>query len=318
MPTDRASKVAKLGVGLNYQPQLRAFLETCSDAFDFLEVVPDIFWFDNGPDADPRYVDDTAALAFLHAMRQRMPIVPHSIGLSIGSAHRFNRDHVRQLARWFEWLDFPWHSDHLSYHLSDPALAVEAHDGARPLETNAGITMPLPRSHSTLARLKKRIAYVQNTVGAPFLLENNVYFVDLPGDEMGEAEFLNRLCAESGCGLLLDLHNVYANSRNMGFDPLELVASLDLENVVEIHLAGGTQDGDYYLDSHSGATPEPVWELLDFVLPRAPHVAGIVFELFGSWYEAIGDDGLRAELQRMRTCWHAYQPAATAATGIRA
>ncbi|MEA3274027.1 MAG: DUF692 family protein [Pseudomonadota bacterium] len=246
------------------------------------------------------------------------PVVPHGIGLSVGSAHRFNRDHVAQLARWFEWLRFPWHSDHLSYHLSDPTLAADGENDAAPAETNVGITMPLPRSRSTLARLKTRIEYVQDEIRAPFLLENNVYFVDSPGDEMGEAEFLNLLCAETGCGLLLDLHNVYVNSRNMRFDPLELVASLNLENVVEIHLAGGTLDGNYYLDSHSGASPAPVWELLDFVLPRAPNVAGIVFELFGSWYDAIGEDGLRAELRRMRECWNARQSAVVAATGSRA
>ncbi|MEA3274334.1 MAG: hypothetical protein U9Q81_03385, partial [Pseudomonadota bacterium] len=68
-------KVEKLGVGLNYQPQLLDFLKTCSDELDFLEVVPDIFWLDNGPDARPRYVDDTAALEFLHSMRQHMPVV---------------------------------------------------------------------------------------------------------------------------------------------------------------------------------------------------------------------------------------------------
>ena len=315
MRSDTARNIAKLGVGLNYQPQLRPFLQNFPGEIDFLEVVPDIFWVDHGPEAKPRYVDDTAALQFLHSMRRHIPVVPHGIGLSIGSAHRFNREHVVQLAHWVDRFGVPWHSDHLSYHLSAPTLAADHAEQTTAAESNVGITMPLPRTQTTLARLKPRIKYILEVIRNPFLLENNVYFVDLPDDEMGEAEFLNLLCAETGCGLLLDLHNVYVNSCNMGFDPLDLVASVNLENVVEIHLAGGTWDDDYYLDSHSGATPAPVWELLDFVLPRAPNVAGIVFELFGSWYSALGEGGLRAELRRVRERWDAHQPAASSIVG---
>lgn len=301
----------KLGVGLNYQPQFRDFLETIPRELDFIEVVPDMFWVDRGPESTPRYVDDTAALRFVEAIRERVPIVAHGIGLSIGSAHRFNREHVDQIARWHKWLEFPWHSDHLAFHLTSPSgTAASGSIGAlatpRPEETNVGITMPLPRSRATLDLLAARISEVVERIDAPFLLENNVYFIDLPENEMGEAEFLNRLCAETGCGLLLDLHNVYVNALNLGFDPYDVVSDLNLENVVEIHVAGGFQDGDVYLDSHSGPTPAAVWDLLDYVLPRAPEVAGIVFELFGSWYETIGENGLHAELRRMKACWNEH------------
>ena len=296
------ARIPELGVGLNYQSHFRPFLEKRSGEFDFLEIVPDIFWIDHGQGASTRYIEDAVQVDFLHKMRERMPVIMHSIGLSIGSAHRFNREHLAQLAVWQHRLASRWHSDHLAYHLTDGSLSA-AHGLSPGTEINVGVTMPLSRTRAVLNRVAAHVREVQQTIDAPFLLENNVYFVEMPDDEMDEARFLNALCLESGCGLLLDLHNVHCNSLNMGNDARSLLDELDLSNVVEIHLGGGHEDGPYYLDSHSGPTPEPVWELLDHVLARAPNVRGIVFELFGSWYETMGESGLSAELRRMRAAW---------------
>lgn len=295
-------------MGLNYQPQFQPFLDNHSHEFDFLEIVPDVFWIDRGIGASPRYIEDAVQTAFLGRMRARMPVIMHSIGLSIGSEHRFNRSQLVQLAKWQSWLGSPWHSDHLAFHLTGWS-AAEAHGFARAGESNAGVTMPLRRTHESLRRLRRRVQLVRHTIGAPFLLENNVYFVEMPGDEFSEAQFLNELCRQTGCGLLLDLHNVYCNSLNMGIDAWTLLEQLDLSNVVEIHLGGGHEDGPYYLDSHSGPTPEPVWAMLDYVLASTGSVAGIVFELFGSWYSTMGEKGLSEELGRMKRAWNRAQPA---------
>ncbi len=304
-------------MGLNYQPQFLSFLETHFDEFDFLEIVPDIFWIDLGIGASPRYVEDAVQVEFLRRMHARMPVIMHSIGLSIGSAHRFNRSQLAQLAKWQSRLGSPWHSDHLAFHLTGASLA-EAHGFAPGSESNAGVTMPLRRTRDTLKRLARHVRLILQTIDAPFLLENNVYFAEMPGDEMDEAEFLNSLCRETGCGLLLDLHNVYCNSLNMGTGAWTLLERLDLSNVIEIHLGGGHEDGPYYLDSHSGPTPEPVWEMLDYVLPRAEDAGGIVFELFGSWYATMNERGLSAELARMKQAWSRGQAASGHAARIPA
>lgn len=303
--------VPKLGVGLNYQPQFLSFIESHLDEIDFLEIVPDIFWIDRGIGASPRYIEDEVQVEWLRKIRAQLPVILHSIGLSVGSVHRFNRSHLGQLAKWQRWLGSPWHSDHLAFHLSDASLAA-AHGFEPGAESNVGLTMPLRRNRATLGHLAKQIETVRAAIDVPFLLENNVYFVELPGEEMDEAEFLNALCHETRCGLLLDLHNVYCNSLNMGADAGKLLESLDLSCVIEIHLGGGFHDGPYYLDSHSGPTPEPVWELLEYVLPRAPNAAGIVFELFGSWYATMGEGQLREELARMRQAWNRRRQGASA------
>src|SRR6185295_387792 len=128
-------------------------------------------------------------------------------------------------------------------------------DPATMADDNVGVTMPLPRTRATLDRLRPRVAEVLDAVPTPFLLENNVYFVEMPGAEFTEPLFLGELCRTTGCGLVLDLHNIYTNARNLGFDALEFVTQLDLTPVVEIHLAGGFELGDFYFDSHSGPTP---------------------------------------------------------------
>lgn len=287
----------KLGVGLAYQGPLRHVIESPEGDFDFVEVVPDILWTDLGPGQRTRHMDDMESVAMLGRIAQRQPVVPHSIGLSIGSAHGFDEAHVAQLQRWWQRLQFPWHSDHLAYHLAE-------HDGR---VMNVGITLPLARDRESLDLLIPRVHRVQAELPVPFLLENNVYYFDIPDAEMSEPQFLNTLCRESGCGLLLDLHNVYTNARNHGFDAMDMIAGLDLSLVGEIHVAGGMEHEGFYLDAHSDTVPEPVWQLLQWVLPRCPHIGGVVFELFGSWYDSVGEQRVRQDLQRLRRLWRQCQ-----------
>ena len=293
-------RVPQLGVGLAYQEALRPFIESSPGAFDFLEVVPDIIWTDLGPERHPRYVEDPEAVAFLNRVHARMRVVPHSIGLSIGSAHQFNLDHVEQIARWHRWLGFPWHSDHFAYN-----MALAQHTGG---EVNVGLTMPLPFDRETLDLLVSRVAAIRKRIPVPFLLENNVYYFDLIEGEMDEADFFNTLCEQSGCWLIMDLHNVYVNSRNHpNFDPIAFLERVNLDYAVELHVAGGMEYDGFYLDAHSGPIPPAVWDLLERALPRCPNLGGVVFELLGSWFGPMGEERLAAELGRMRELWLRYQ-----------
>jgi uncharacterized protein len=283
----------KQGVGLAFQTPLRGLIEQPGADFDVLEVVPDILWTDQGAGQTPRYLDDTENVAWLERVSRRMPVIPHGIGMSIGSASHFDTAHLMQLQRWHQRLRFPWHSDHLAFHVAD-------HRG---LAVNTGITLPLPRDQATIDLIRPRVAQVLAAVPTPFLLENNVWYVDIAEQEMDEATFLNRLCHDSGCGLLLDLHNVHTNAVNHGFDARALIDELDLSLVGEIHVAGGMMIEGVYLDAHSDAVPDPVWDLLEHTLPRCPNVGAVIFELFGSWFDTVGEDRVRADLRRMKRLW---------------
>jgi uncharacterized protein len=291
---DRLTTLPKLGVGLSFQAPLLDFVKSYADTFDFLEIVPDSLWNDRGSGMTPRYDENREAQMFLGELVKYKPIIAHSIGLSIGSAERFDTEHVSQIAKWQRQYGFFWHSDHLSFNQLDD---VSGHS------MDVGFTMPVPYDEAVLEMLIERVAHVQNEVPVPFLLENNVYYFEIPSQDMSEAVFLNELTARAGCGLLLDIHNVYANSRNHGFDPWSFFGELDLTRVVEIHIGGGMMIDGFYLDSHSGACPAPVWDLLEELLPGAPNVAGVVFEVFGTYYPNMGPELLSQELKRARTIW---------------
>ncbi len=273
-------------------------MEEEPDAFDFLEIVPDTMWEDLGPSARPRYADEEAAVRFLREVRAAMPVIPHGVGLSIGSAHRFDTEHVEKLAQWQRWLDFPWHSDHLAY-------SQVAHGAG---EINVGFTMPLALDREALDLVVEHAGAVLARVPAPFLLENNVYYFRLTEAELEETEFLNQLARRSGCGLLLDLHNLYTNARNHGYDADAFLDRLDLDRVIEIHVAGGMEHAGFYLDAHSDVPPGEVWRLLERVLPECANLGGVVFELFKDWVPDVGRDGLRRVLGHVREAWTRHHP----------
>jgi uncharacterized protein len=287
----------RLGVGVLYNPALPEFLREHLDAVDFVSVMPDMFQIDRGVGSNPRYIDIEDSIAMVDWLTKHRPLVAHNISMSIGSADLFDTEYIEQIARWHRRCHFAWHSDHLAF------VQVGGHDGAA---HNVGLAAPVPYDHETLALIAGRVARVQGTVPVPFLLENNVYYVQIPDQDMSEPTFLNRVAELTDCGLLLDLHNLYANARNHDFDPLGFIDELDLGRVVEVHIAGGNELAGMYTDSHAGPCPEPVWDLLEQVVPRAENLCGITFEFHESYYPLLTADGVRAELQRARATWQRH------------
>jgi uncharacterized protein len=286
----------KLGVGLLFNPALQSFVGAQTESFDYLEIILDREWRDRGVNSTARYAVLDKSLTLFRRIREEKPIVCHAIGLSIGSAALFDTGHVEQIRRMHDELSFSWHSDHLSF----ARLPQKSH------EMHTAIALPVPYDEEVLDLLIERVNYIRSIVQCPFLLENNVYYVDVPDQEMAESEFLNRLSRESGCGILLDLHNVYVNSRNHGFAPESFLRDLDLSKVVELHIAGGDSLLNFYTDSHAGPVAEPVWDLLEQTLRAAPWIRGVTFEFHESSYGLLKSDGIRAELDHARQIWERY------------
>ena len=226
-------------------------------------------------------------------------MVGHSVGLSIGSADPLDTGHVEQMAKWQARYAMPWHSDHLSF-IRLPG--VDAHT-----ELSAAMALAVPYDREVLEMIAERVEYVQGRIPVPFLLENNVYYVDLPEQEMTEPEFLNALAHRTGCGLLLDVHNVVVNATNHGFDARELIHAIDLTHVVELHVAGGSELAGLYTDSHAGPVAETVWELLPGVVERCPNLCGITFEFHEGWYDTMGAAGVLREVRTARGVWDRHR-----------
>lgn len=297
---DQHSALAQLpvlGVGINYQKSFAGILDEHSERVDFLEFNPDALCSWQLRSKGWQLQRNPALYMNFLRIRRHLPVTVHGLSLSIGSASGWNDSYLDILDGLQPEVTFPWHSEHLGF------LDVITEQGEY---LHAGTQLPMPFTEEALELLVPRVQRIIQRYQLPFLLENTTYY--LPGmapEGMDEVDFLNALCKRSGeqCGLLLDLYNFYCNAVNFGFDPYTALAKLDMERVVEIHVAGGSHYKGLHLDVHSNHTPEPVWELLKWVLARAPNVKAVVYELLEQALNAVTQEGVCHNLERARHFW---------------
>lgn len=223
-----------LGVGLrtaHYQHILRE-----QPSVDWFEIISENYMDSGGR---PRYV--------LEQIAERYPVVMHGVSLSIGSTDPLNFDYLARLKRLADTIHARWVSDHLCW---TGVAGLNTHD-----------LLPLPLNEETLAHVVRRVRTVQEFLERPLVLENPSSYVTFASDSMSEWEFLTRMAAETDCGLLLDVNNVYVSSVNHDFDPVEFVRGVPHDCIVQFHLAGHTDCGTHRLDTHDREVIDPVWEL---------------------------------------------------------
>ena len=291
-----AGAVPRLGIGLPYFSSLPADLYQCG-AIDFVEITPETV-------CRQRPARSAIELEIVPQQMERarrtcagIPMVIHGVELSIGSAHGWNGAYLKMLdAFQAEW-PFVWHSEHLGFQTFREA------DGTT---REVGVPLPLPPTKEAADLVAKRSVMILQRYGVPFLLENPAYYLPDPpsdpeiGDDIG---LMRRILQRSGSLQLLDLHNVYCNAINHHFDPFAAVDRMPLNAVAEIHIAGGSWDGGFWMDAHDGRVPEPVWDLLEYTLPRCPSVGGIVFEMLDEHVLRLGVDAIGQQLTRARKIW---------------
>lgn len=283
----------RAGVGLSYvysRPELtKALLSTV----DYVEMSPEMFVTET---SHGRTIFDEAAARQAVAASGDLPVMAHGLELSIGSAHGWNERALEFLGHFLELCDVPWHSERLSF------VSTAAADGSIvPL----GMPMPLPFTAECADLVARRADAVIDRFGRPFLLENAAnYLPDLPADPgWDEATFLTELTERSGCGLLLDLLNLWSNCVNHRLDPDDLLARMPLDRVVEVHVAGGEEHDGMLVEAPGAEVPEPVWRMLEQVLRRAPNLAGVTVEVPDIHAEALGEAGIRTQVDRARAIW---------------
>lgn len=242
-----------LGVGLSYRWELNSLLARCPEGVDWLEVTPEHFM--------PLNADTEMRLTLL---ARRYPIVGHSLELSVGSDGADAPDYAEAIDRALALTRAPWHGDHLCF--------------TRVGDLPVRLLSALPFNEASIEASVRNIRRVQSRLAVPFVVENITYYLANPLSDLGEAELLRRVLTAADCGLILDLHNVVVNAHNHGLDPVAFVDSLPLDRVVQIHLAGGEEEGGQRLDTHSSCSPEDVWSLFEHVVPRCP-VRGVNFEM---------------------------------------
>ncbi|HZT31209.1 MAG TPA: DUF692 family protein [Bryobacteraceae bacterium] len=276
---------------------MHRFVDRALDHVDYLAFIPDRGWIDRGPGSPQRFQMLPQAAALLEQVARVRPVVLHAIGLSICSADLFDQPYALNLMDWAERLNSPWISDHLSF-----TRIGTGH------EVNAAVPLPVPYDQEVLGLLIPRVRLFTESRRFRFLLENNVYYFSYPGQEFSEEEFLNQLCRQSGCGVLLDLHNLYTNALNHRFSATDYLSKLDLAQVTEIHIAGGVPMMGFHTDSHTGPVLEGVWELLEHTVPLARNLRGVTFEFHESSFGKLGEAGILEQIARARAVVQAYVP----------
>ena len=277
-------------VGLLYNPAVPVVLDALGSRVDFVEVIPDRLWWDFGAQAEDRFSLSQLAIDQLRRYAGEREVIGHGIGLSLPSAMPLDEELLGEVVAVHEDLGFRWYSEHLSMFLVPGRTVPDA---------QAGMGLPIPLDEETLAIVGGKVRQLQDALGCPILLENSTIFSALPEQEMTEPAFFNRLHAETGCGVLLDLHNLYANTLNLGVSAEAYISELDPEIVREIHLAGGDRLRGHYTDSHSQRTPGPVWAWAHDWAPRFPNLGAITFEYHESYHRRLGMDGIAEEIELM-------------------
>lgn len=265
------------------------FVERSLDRLDYLAVIPDRAWIDSGVGVCERFRPLPLVAALLDQAARQLPVVLHSIGLSIGSAEIFDEGYAKNLISWANRLNSPWISEHLSFSRVGKGE-----------EVNSAIALPVPYDQEVLDLLIPRVRFFTDALCCPFLLENNVYYFSYTRQEFSEEVFLNELCRQAKCLVLLDLHNLYTNALNHGFDALDYLAKLDLHNVREIHIAGGVPMMGFHTDSHTGPVLDGVWRLLEHVIPLTPNLQGVTFEFHESSFSMLGEEGILEQVDHAR------------------
>ena len=191
-------------------------------------------------------------LAQLRHLAERFAISVHGVGLSIGGEGPLDLAHLARLKTLCDWLNPASFSEHLAW---------STHEGSY-----LNDLLPLPYTPATVTRVCDHIDQVQTVLGRRMLLENPSTYIAFSETTMAETEFLAEIIRRTGCGLLLDVNNVYVSAVNQAYDPIDYIRAFPLPHVGEIHLGGHEEDADDHgarllIDSHAAAVVDPVWSL---------------------------------------------------------
>jgi uncharacterized protein (UPF0276 family) len=222
------------GLGLRRE-HYREFLET-EVPVDFVEVISENFMVDGG---QPRHI--------LRQVRERHPVALHGVSMSIGSADGLDHGYLRRLRALADEIEPVFVSDHLSW--------------SRIGRFNSHDLLPLPYTEEALRLVCDNIAMAQDALGRAMLVENPSSYIAFAEAAMTEWEFLGEMSRRTGCGLLLDINNVFVSSRNHGLDAHAYLRGIPADRVRQIHLAGHARGAELLIDTHDQPVTADVWEL---------------------------------------------------------
>lgn len=240
-----------LGIGIGLRPPHYE---------DIFRLKPDIDWFEII--SENYMMEGGKHLEVLDKILERYPVVQHGVTLAIGSAAPLDFDYLKKLKALTRRTKTPWVSDHLCW---GRAPGAHYHD-----------LLPLPYTKEVINYVVERAKVVQDYLELPFALENLSSYVAFTRDQMTEWDFYGAIVEQAGIYMMLDVNNIYVSSRNHQFDPKTYYENIPLHRVLQIHLAGHRDCGDYILDTHDNPVKNEVWDLYAEIYPKTGGVSTLL------------------------------------------
>lgn len=231
-----------LGIGIGLRVPHYEDIFRLQPAIDWFEIISENFMLEGGK-----------AMENLDLILERYPVVQHGVSLAIGSPTPLDFNYLKKLKALTRRTKTPWVSDHLCWgHLP----GAHYHD-----------LLPLPYTQEVILYVAERARIVQDYLELPFALENLSSYVAFTQDQMPEWEFYTSVVEKADIYMMLDINNIYVSSRNHGYDPKSYYTNIPLDRVIQIHLAGHQDFGDYVLDTHDHPVRNEVWDLYSQIYP---------------------------------------------------
>jgi uncharacterized protein (UPF0276 family) len=280
-----------LGVGVSYSPQIESILRSNASIVNVLEIEPQTIW-----DCDKTNNLDTYSLdthLFNRIKSYTYSFILHSVATPIGGTIQPEKQQLEIIKYMAENLQVSWISEHLSFnqfkkgnHNCKTAFFLP------PRQTYAGVRLAV-----------ESIKEMQKEIGRPVAIENTVNYLKPRDDELSDGEFVSKVITYANCGLVLDLHNLWTNEINGRQSIMEFINQIPLDKVWEIHLAGGTEDSGYWLDSHSGKIPPQLLEITKMIISRLKNLHAIIYEIEPSYLSVVDDNLVKSQLKQLHKLW---------------
>ncbi|AFY02694.1 MNIO family bufferin maturase [Bdellovibrio bacteriovorus] len=230
--------------------------------FPYLEQRPstEVAWFEAQTET---YIHTHGrSMEMLQTIRQDYPVALHGISMNIGAPEGIRVDYLQGLRELIDRVEPFIVSDHMSWN----SISGQ----------NFHNLLPIPFTEDSLQTLVNNIDFVQNFLRRALVLENISTYISYHHSHMNEWDFISEVSKRSGCALLLDVNNIYVNSRNHGFDPKYFINHIPLDRVAQIHLSGPSDYGDFLYDTHSQEIPSQVWDLFKMLAPQVRHLPVLI------------------------------------------
>lgn len=241
-----------LGIGIGLRVPHYRYIFEHNPPIDFFEIISENFMVAGGP-----------PLRNLDRILERYPVVQHGVSMGLGSAEPLDQDYLRRLKALTRRTKTPWFSDHLCWTKSGNA---HLHD-----------LLPLPYTDDVIEFIAARAAQVQDFIELPFAIENLSSYVAFRQSTMTEWEFYRAVVEAADCKMMLDLNNIYVSSINHQFDPMDYLNHIPWERVIQVHVAGHTQQPNgTLLDTHDNHVISPVWDLYRHAVEKTGGVSTVL------------------------------------------